>query len=197
MIDVQNPKLELPAPVGASDRWSFLKSEKWYWLAGFCWLSLVVHVGVGLNSKDFRPPFVPPTVKEIEVALEPLPEPPKPVVEQKSKPPPPPPPAPRQTVAEKPTTPPTVSEVQRDQKIMRMAMVPSRKVVLPAAPSALVPLPQPALKLNAPVSAVAPSPIIDEPMASGLPQGMKNAGAPKITRVAKLDPIPGGGGSPA
>ncbi len=196
MIEVQNPKLELPSPQAVIDRWSFLKSEKWYWLAGFCWLSLIVHVGVGLNSRDFRPPFVPPKVQEIEVALEPLPEPPKPVVEQKPTPPPPPP-APRQAAIEKPTTQPTVSDVQRDQKIMRMAMRPAPKLVLPAAPSALVPLPQPALKLNAPVSAVKPSPIIDEPIASGLPQGMKNAGAPKMTRVARLDPIPGGGGAPA
>src|SRR5688500_15056685 len=129
MIEVQNPKLEsLSAPQGASDRWSFLKSEKWYWLAGFCWLSLVVHGGVGLNSGDFRPPFVPPKVQGIEVALEPLPEPPKPVVQEKPKPLPPPPPAPRQTVAEKPTTAPTVTEVQRDREIMQMAMRPAPKV---------------------------------------------------------------------
>src|SRR5439155_8856032 len=130
--------------------------------------------------------------KEIEVALQPLPqEPPKPEV--KPKPQPPPKPMMRQAPEPKPKAPPSPPQVARDKRIMRMAMQPARHTVLPATPAALMPLPKPAVKDNAPVSEVKPSAIEDEPVATGLPQGKKNAGAPKLIRLAKADPVPGGG----
>src|SRR5438132_13689525 len=96
-----SPQSGASAAQRATDRWSFMKSEKWYWLFGFSSVSLIFHLGLVLNSREFRPPMAMAQTKEIEVALQPLPqEPPKPEV--KPKPQPPPKPMMRQTPEPKP-----------------------------------------------------------------------------------------------
>src|SRR6185503_2384517 len=37
----------------------------------------------------------------------------------------------------------------------------------------------------------------EKPLPAGLPVGVRNAGVPKLDRMARIDPNPGGGGSPA
>lgn len=65
------------------------RTERWWWLAGFLLLSVLIHVFLALHGPGFGLKGEAPSSKEIELTLEPLPsakKPPKPKVAARPKP---------------------------------------------------------------------------------------------------------------
>src|ERR1051326_7791130 len=62
-----------------------MRLERWYFLILFCVISLGIHVEVAFHSPPIHAAIAPVRPTEIEVALQPLPETPKP--ESPKKPP--------------------------------------------------------------------------------------------------------------
>ncbi|MGI4790219.1 MAG: PA14 domain-containing protein [Janthinobacterium lividum] len=50
-----------------------MRSERWWWLAGFLILSVLIHIFLALHGPGFGLKGVAPSTKEIELTLEPLP----------------------------------------------------------------------------------------------------------------------------
>lgn len=69
-----------------------MRKERWWWLAGFCVVSLGIHIALYVRSHHFGSPYAFTRPAEIEVSLEPLPEE-KPKPRPETKPPAPRPPA--------------------------------------------------------------------------------------------------------
>ncbi len=67
-----------------------MRSERWWWLAAFCFVSLCIHLVIGWKSPSFTLTYAPPPMAEIEVAL----EPPSPAQKPEAKPEPEPKPKP-------------------------------------------------------------------------------------------------------
>jgi hypothetical protein len=160
-----------------------MRIERWYWLIVFGVVSLAIHVGVVLKSRAFYAPPIIPKLTEIEVALEPLKEePPKEPVKQ------PEPPKPK-------AAPP---EVKQDKQVMKklLASIDRKQPAMPLSVRSSTSKE----KANA-AHAAEPGgndPLKEEkPITSGLKTGFRDAGVPKLDRMARLDPNPGGGGSPA
>jgi len=66
-----------------------MRTERWWWLAGFLLLSVLLHVFLALHGPGFGLKGEAPSSKEIELTLEPLPptkKPPKPKVAARPKP---------------------------------------------------------------------------------------------------------------
>jgi len=167
-----------------------MRIERWYWLAVFCLVSLGIHLGLVYKSRSFGTTPLPPRPAEIEVALEPLPQP-KPLPERE--------PPPRKLPEPKPKTP------QRHPLPARIASprtqpIPQRVLVKNTPPDSTRFLKTPTPPEKRPI--VLPTEKFggfdphreEKPMASGLPVP---ATTPRIARTRKPDFVPGGGGSPA
>jgi hypothetical protein len=172
-----------------------MRIERWWWLAIFCVVSLGIHVAVAYRSRTFGVPVFPkPT--EIEVALEPLPEPkPEPPKEKKPEPKPklPPPPKPKELKPERKLSP-------VDRLVAKLRVRPPDEVVKPKEKTGarrIVKTDEPRpTRPNAEPGGV--DPLKEEkPLPLGLQIGRKDAGEPKLTRMARADIPVGGGGSPA
>jgi Mg-chelatase subunit ChlD len=55
-----------------------MRSERWYWLPGFCGLAFLIHIGILIHIRFFSPAINVTKPTEIEVTLEPRPTPPEP-----------------------------------------------------------------------------------------------------------------------
>lgn len=171
-----------------------MRIERWYWLGVFCVISLALHIGLAIESPAF---YKAPVVKkpaEIEVTLLP-PEPP--AVEKKIAPP-----APKPT----PKPPPGITEKELAKLLTprRVEVKPGPVVVNPnvkRGPVRIVKVEKPAEEKRPVAPSAEPGGMDklreEKPLPSGLPTGIKDAGEPKLSRVAKADLNPGGGGSPA
>ena len=170
-----------------------MRIERWYWLGVFCVISLALHVGLAIESPAFyKAPRITKT-PEIEVTL----LPPEPAVEKKVEPPVTPP---------APKPPPGLNNKEIAKLLApKPAVVKAAPVVINPnvahGPIRVVKVDKPAEEKR-PVAANAEPGGIDKlreekPITSGLPTGIKEAGEPKLSRTAKADLNPGGGGSPA
>ncbi len=171
-----------------------MRIERWYWLGLFCVVSLALHIGLALESPGFytQPSLIKPA--EIEVTLLP---PETPAVENKVEPPKP-----------IPTPKPLPGLTEKDlAKLLNphpVRMKPAPVTVNPnvdRGPVRIVKVDKPVAEKR-PVAPNAEPGGMDKlreekPMSSGLPTGVKDAGEPKLQRIAKVDLNPGGGGSPA
>jgi hypothetical protein len=172
-----------------------MRFERWYWLIAFCVVSLVVHVGVVLNSPSLAKAAIPPPEVLMEVALEPLaPEEIKkeePAKEEPAKPKPEPKPE------EKPDR-DGQEEAPKPADQLRPAPVVNLRPTEKASPDATR---NPKVEgENHPTAPnVDPGGIEklqnERPMVAGLPSGIRNAGTPDAPRITR--DAPGGGGAPA
>jgi hypothetical protein len=172
-----------------------MRIERWYWLIVFCFVSFMLHLGLVWKSRTFAaiPPFQKPT--EIEVALQPL--------EEKKEPPAPKKAPEKPKPAPEPLLKPEKKHDAQPPAARKLAMMPAPVVAVrpvPESPKATV---QP--KAEAEKQPTAPNAEPggieklknETPITAGLPTGKKDAGEPKLQRMARLDPNPGGGGAPA
>lgn len=170
-----------------------MRIERWYWLGLFCVISLALHIGLAIESPGFYEPPVLTKPSEIEVTLLP-PEPP--AVEKKVEPPKPLP---------QPKPPPGLTEKDLAKLLTprRAEAKPSPVTVNPNAAHGPVHI----VKLDKPIEEKRPVEVNAEPggieklkeerpLPSGLPAGVKDAGKPKLSRIARADLNLGGGGSP-
>jgi Mg-chelatase subunit ChlD len=168
-----------------------MKSERWWWLTAFCVASLIVHIAVGLNSRTFAMPFPPPKHAEIEVSLEPLEEPP-PKPEPKPEQPEPPKPEPQAKPEPKKDPGP-----RRPQKVLVKRPVEQAKPEEQTGPQRLVRAIEPRPVAPKAEPGGVDTSLVPEPLPLGVPSARRDTAAPRLTRVAKADPVLGGGGSPA
>jgi uncharacterized protein YegL len=166
--------------------------ERWYWLIAFCLMSLGIHVAVILHSPRLQAAPVVEPVKEVEVTLVAPPEPEKKPEAIKK-----PPEQPRPKVSQPPAR--SKTEVAQDKKLMNSLLKTAKRDLQPAVPIPVKPIDTPEKR---PVAANAAPGGVDplkeeKPLPAGLPVGVRNAGVPKLDRMARIDPNPGGGGSPA
>lgn len=172
-----------------------MRIERWYWLIVFCIISTGIHLGLVYKSKRFY--NLPPAPKqtEIEVALEPLSEPPAPKPVEPPKPKPEPKPKPPVGLTEKDLA--ALLNPRRDAK-------PTPEFVHPKAVGRVrIAAKEPLVTTN---EKRPTAPNVDPggveklknetPITAGLPTGIRDAGEPKLQRMARND-LPGGGGSPA
>lgn len=162
-----------------------MRFERWWWLPFFCIASLCIHGVLVWRSRSFMVTPLPPRTTEIEVALEPLPEP-KPEPEKPKKPAEP-------EKAEKPKPQPKPAAPKPDRK-------PSNVVAPKAKPN-----PKPAVEPGKPapprmVKADEPRPTApkaepggverlakEKPLPLGLTTGKKEI-APRPIRMARATP---------
>jgi hypothetical protein len=168
-----------------------MRIERWYWLPIFCAVSLFVHIVAVRLSPSLASQLPNPKTAEIEVSLAPHPEPPKP--EQKKEPPKP------------PVTPEPKKERPKQESPIK---APPEKHIAKAKPERGVPFDPKVTKRpvviaknvpTAPNAEPGGNPELEKevPLPSGLPSGKRDAGMPRLTRMAKAEIKPGGGGSPA
>jgi hypothetical protein len=168
-----------------------MRIERWYWLIAFCMVSLCIHLGLVYRSRAFAISAPYPVLHELEVALQPLPEPkPAPKPELKPKPPTPEPKAkperrPAALARAERSVPPAPVAVKRKETLTDLLRVRAPKVVAE----------------NRPVRAKVEPGGMDlakeeKPLPFGLPGRPQNE-APRLLRVPRADPVPGGGGAPA
>lgn len=168
-----------------------MRIERWYWLPIFCAVSLVIHIWAALTSPTLAARLPDAKTPEIEVALMPLPEPPKPV-EKKPEP-----------------KPPVKPELKKDRPKQESPIkAPVERHVAKVKPERGVPFDKKVTKAPQVIARNVPTaPNVDpggyeklkeeKPLPSGLPTGKRDAGMPKLTRIARADIKVGGGGSPA
>ncbi len=155
-----------------------MRIERWYWLAGFCMLSLAIHIGIVSSSRTFANPLPAKPTQEIEVALQPAePATPKPT------PPAAIPQPPKKIVV-------TKQPEKRTPSITRAIKVPSPKMaVMAPVPIAKI-NPQPVAPTKISVPAIDPSGGLEklkneQPSLFGAPEKNKTNGAPNRIKVAR------------
>jgi hypothetical protein len=153
-----------------------MRIERWWWLGWFCCISLLLHLGLGRISPSLSIGHAPTQSREIEIALEPLPEPKKTEPEKKPKP------EPEKKQAPKPGA-PKPAKVE-PPKPVRMAK---------AVPEGPKEAPKPVVKAEEPrpkAPKVEPGGVdptrLEKPLPLGLPTAKKNT-APQPIRMARAD----------
>ena len=152
------------------------RTERWWWLAGFLALSVLIHVFLALHGPGFGLKGYAPSSKEIELTLEPLPPAKKP-------------PAPKPKVAARPKqTPkvvkktPSIAAKPVKEKIVARAV---RRPVTPVRVARAAPAVKPAAR---PAQVVLPEEVPEATPAA-------HADTPKIVRVASARTGIAGGAS--
>ena len=167
-----------------------MRIERWYWLVGFCMLSLAIHIGIVNSSRSFANPLPVKPVQEIEVALQPAePAAPKPVPSPAIPPPLKKPVAVKQPVTHTPHV--TRSIKLQAHKMARMAPVHIVKLD-----------PEPVAPTKISVPAIDPSGGLEklkneQPSLFGTPEKSKTNGAPNRIKIARnLQPEGGASATP-
>jgi hypothetical protein len=168
-----------------------MRTERWYWLLAFCFMSLCIQLGMGVYSQRYHlGGFDLPKSPTIEVALEPLPEPKKPDPKPEPK---------------KPDHKPIVKTIPKVTAPSRS--VPVRHAVVKAEKPAPQPAPVAAKVDKQPIlprpddSAAAAKAVeqmnqVEKPISTGLPTARKDAALRIVRNNTPRMPV-GGGGSPA
>ncbi|MEP6754998.1 MAG: hypothetical protein ABJA67_05825, partial [Chthonomonadales bacterium] len=165
-----------------------MRLERWYWLAGFCMLSLCIHLAIGFSSRTFALPTPPNSIHEIEIALQPE-APPKPEprpIPKAVKPP---------VIAKKPIIhAPVKVKSNRVAATKNLAPAPVQPTIKPdpkpVAPTKIAtPIPNPSAGLEK---------LKDErPALFGAPEKTRTNGSPSRIKIARAEPEGGAAAVPA
>ncbi len=168
-----------------------MRYERWYWLIIFILISVSIHLGLMVRSYAFFAPPAPQKPAELVAELQPIKEVEVKKEPKKETPPPKPIPVPKK-FAQIP------EKVIKPHEKPNHSISPLKNRTEPAKPTRVKPLDTPIdrriAKANVQPGGVDPTKE-EKPLPIGLPIGRKDAGEPKLTRIARAEI--GGGGSPA